>query len=181
MSTLVLTLVLSGCMAVPGDPASPVPSAGASVERPVHGGSDVAGNALPPMLPLPSRPPRPGLIPPIRPLVTLPANPPRVEVRPTTGNGPVTARVAGTASWYCGHGSPCTHGYSGGLYAAAGPALRVGHWRGRYVDVVANGRLVRVQLIDWCACPRRTLDLYSSAFERLAPLSRGLVRVEVSW
>jgi rare lipoprotein A (peptidoglycan hydrolase) len=68
-----------------------------------------------------------------------------------------------------------------GLYAAAGPRLRVGNWRDRYVRVVANGQAVVVRLIDWCACPQRLLDLYSSAFQRLAPLDRGLLQVTVSW
>jgi rare lipoprotein A (peptidoglycan hydrolase) len=36
--------------------------------------------------------------------------------------------------------------------------------------------------VDWCACGGgRVIDLYSSAFEKLAPLSRGVVAVEVSW
>ena len=89
--------------------------------------------------------------------------------------------VRGTASWYCGHGSACPRGYPGGLYAAAGPALRVGDWRGRYVVVAAMGQRVRVRLVDWCACPSRALDLFADAFSRLAPLSRGLVKVKVSW
>ena len=60
--------------------------------------------------------------------------------------------VTGTASWYCGAGSRCTRGYPGGLYAAAGPALRVGDWRGRRVTVCSGGRCVNVKLIDFCAC-----------------------------
>ena len=68
------------------------------------------------------------------------------------------------------------------MYAAAGPALRVGDWRGRTVTVTAGGRSVRVTLIDWCACPDgRLIDLYAGAFSRLAPLSRGVVRVTAAW
>ena len=90
--------------------------------------------------------------------------------------------VRGTASWYCGGGSACTRGYPPGtLAAAAGPALRVGDWRGRIVTVRANGRAVKVALVDWCACPRRVIDLYRAAFARLADPSRGLVRVSVTW
>src|SRR6185436_13987978 len=64
--------------------------------------------------------------------------------------------VTGTASWYCGGGSACTRGYpEGTLAAAAGPALRVGDWRGRIVKVCGNGRCVKVILADFCACPRR--------------------------
>ena len=88
--------------------------------------------------------------------------------------------VRGTATWYCG--SRCTRGHPGGLYAAAGSELRVGDWRGRRVRVTAGGRSVVVTLIDTCACRgERVIDLYGDAFRRLAPLSRGVVRVTVSW
>ena len=90
--------------------------------------------------------------------------------------------VSGTASWYCGGGSACTRGYPPGtLAAAAGPALRVGDWRGRIVKVCSGGRCVKVSLVDWCACPRRVIDLYRSAFSRLANPSRGLLRVSITW
>ncbi len=89
--------------------------------------------------------------------------------------------ASGTASWYCGHGSACPRARSGGLSAAAGPLLRQGDWRGRRVVVRSGGRSVRVTLVDWCACPGRVIDLFADAFSRLAPLSRGLVSVRVSW
>ena len=91
--------------------------------------------------------------------------------------------VRGTASWYCKAGvSSCASGYPGGLYAAAGPALRVGSWRGRTVTVCGSGNCVNVKLIDWCACGSgRVIDLYSDAFSRLAPTSAGTVSVQVSW
>jgi rare lipoprotein A (peptidoglycan hydrolase) len=41
---------------------------------------------------------------------------------------------------------------------------------------------VVVTLIDFCQCPGgRLLDLYSDAFERLGPLSRGVLKVTVTW
>jgi rare lipoprotein A (peptidoglycan hydrolase) len=91
--------------------------------------------------------------------------------------------VRGVASWYCGGGSACTRGYPPGtLAAAAGPALRVGDWRGRIVKVCAGKRCVRVSLVDWCACGRgRVIDLYRSAFAQLAHPSRGVLHVEVTW
>ena len=66
---------------------------------------------------------------------------------------------------YCKAGvSACASGYPGGLYAAAGPALRVGDWRGRTVTVCGSGNCVNVKLIDWCACGSgRVIDLYSDA------------------
>lgn len=95
-----------------------------------------------------------------------------------------SSRVSGSASWYCMPGtSACHYQYSGGMYAAAGPALRVGNWRGRTVRVCGSGSCVSVKLIDWCACPSngRVIDLYSDAFRRLAPLSSGTVRVTITW
>jgi rare lipoprotein A (peptidoglycan hydrolase) len=91
--------------------------------------------------------------------------------------------ATGSATWYCKTGvSACHHDYPGGLYAAAGPELRVGNWRGRHVRVCGNGHCVNVTLIDWCACGgNHIIDLYSDAFTRLAPLSAGAVHVKVSW
>jgi rare lipoprotein A (peptidoglycan hydrolase) len=91
--------------------------------------------------------------------------------------------ATGSATWYCKTGvSACHHSYPGGLYAAAGPELRVGNWRGRHVQVCGNGHCVNVTLIDWCACGgNHIIDLYSDAFTRLAPLSAGAVHVKVSW
>jgi len=91
--------------------------------------------------------------------------------------------VRGTASWYCQAGvSVCHSDYPGGMYAAAGPALRVGNWRGRTVTVCGSGSCVNVKLIDWCACGSgRVIDLYSDAFRQLAPLSSGTVSVRVTW
>ena len=69
--------------------------------------------------------------------------------------------------------------------AAAGPALRAmlgKGWRGQIVTVCATGgNCLSVRLTDWCACPNgRVIDLGADSFRRLAPLSRGLVRVTVS-
>lgn len=105
-------------------------------------------------------------------------------VAPSAAPG-ATRSVTGLASWYCRVGvSACTRGYpASGLYAAAGPALRVGNWRGRWVTVTANGRSVRARLSDWCACPGgRVIDLYASIVNALGlSLSRGIYTVRVSW
>ena len=93
-----------------------------------------------------------------------------------------THSVNGRAAWYCQNGSGCPAGYSGGLYAAAGPALRVGDWRGRTVSVCGAGNCVNVTLVDWCACGgSRVIDLFSDAYRRVAPLSSGTVAVRVTW
>lgn len=115
--------------------------------------------------------------------------PPEAVPSPASGDSQdlrAAAKLSGTATWYCLAGrSPCTRGYPGGLYAAAGPALRaaLGDWRGRNVTITASdGNRVSVTLIDWCACPGgRVIDLYGEAFLRLAPLSRGVLRVTVTW
>lgn len=100
---------------------------------------------------------------------------PRTIVQPSSG-------VSGNATWYCLQGvSVCHRDYSGGLYAAAGPQLRVGNWRGRHVQVWYSGRSVSVALVDWCACPNRLIDLYSDAFRQLAPLSAGQIKVKITW
>jgi rare lipoprotein A (peptidoglycan hydrolase) len=46
------------------------------------------------------------------------------------------------------------------------------------VRVTAGGRSVVVRLTDWMARDR-LVDLSDDAFRRLAPLSVGLVRVEI--
>jgi hypothetical protein len=114
-------------------------------------------------------------------IVTIPKAKPRPASFQVAADGSV--RATGPASWYCKTGvSICHHAYSGGMYAAAGPKLRVGNWRGRVVRVCGSGSCVTVKLIDWCACGGgRVIDLYSDAFRRLAPLSQGTVKVTVSW
>ena len=93
--------------------------------------------------------------------------------------------VAGIATWFCVPGvSACTAGYpASGMYAAAGPGLRIGHWQGRSVLVCGNGHCITVRLIDWCQCGNgaHLIDLYGAAFRRLAPTSAGIVHVTVRW
>lgn len=157
---------------VPTWPATPVPLLGSGGRRP----DAPRRGTVQPSAALPRYP-----IPPVRPIVILPPNPVRVVHVGAVGVGGGHA-VSGVGSWYCGHGSACTHGYGPDcLCAAAGPSLRVGDWRGRRVTVRSGGGSVQVTLVDWCACPRRALDLYRTAFDRLADPSRGLVRVTVSW
>lgn len=76
--------------------------------------------------------------------------------------------MSGVPTWYCLAGvSRCTRGFPDGLYAAAGPSLRVGNWRGRVVRVCAT-RCLSVTLIDFCACRApHFLDLYHTAWVRL--------------
>lgn len=108
----------------------------------------------------------------------------RRAVAPVHPQRAIGRRVVGAVSWYCKPGrSACTRGYSAaGAYAAAGPRIRqlLGPaWRGRRVVVTSGGRSVVVTLVDWCACGGRLLDLYAGAFDDLAPLGSGLIRVAV--
>lgn len=92
---------------------------------------------------------------------------PIVVLAPTSG-------AHGPASWY-------DDPRKAGLYAAAGPALRVGDWRGRTVTVCAS-TCFAVVLSDFCGCPGgRVIDLSSTAFRRLASLGRGVIQVTVTW
>lgn len=89
--------------------------------------------------------------------------------------------VSGVPTYYCWAGSSrCTRGYPDGpeidFYAAAGPPLRVGDWRGRVVEVCANNTCIHVKLIDWCACASpHFLDLYHDAFVALGKPSWATV------
>jgi len=150
---LALLWATSAIAAIPGrhdEPLAfvPVLVAGPSVDR--VSGPDRVSNRDRPSIRGPVRTVR-DVVPPRRPTVRLPANPPRVVriVSDVSGAGSDDAHVSGVASWYCGNGSACTRGYPDGLYAAAGPALRVGDWRGRTVTVTAGSSSVRVRLIDW--------------------------------
>ena len=98
-------------------------------------------------------------------------------VRATQTSAPFGVRT-GTGSWYC-----CTRGHSASEYvAAAGPRLRIGNWRGRYVWVSSGTRRIRVRLVDACSCSwLRIIDLHPGPFRALAPLSVGVVRVRVTW
>jgi hypothetical protein len=88
-----------------------------------------------------------------------------------------TSRLAGTATWFATGPD--------GMFAAAGPRLRAAlglHWRGQVVTVCADV-CIRVTLDDWCACQpdTRLIDLSDQAFRLLAPLSRGVISVTLSW
>jgi len=103
---------------------------------------------------------------------------PKAAVRPALRGH----AVRGAPTYYCRAGiSRCTRGYPDGpgkdFYAAAGPSLRIGDWRGRTVTVTANGRSIEVTLIDWCACRSpHFLDLYWDAFEALGRPRTAIVR-----
>jgi len=112
-----------------------------------------------------------------------------VTVRRATAAAVVLLLVSGQGTAVAGHrtidGVATWYDDGPGLYAAAGPSLRHGDWRGSRVRVCAGDRCVDATLRDWCACGSRrgvptVLDLSPAAFRRLAPLSRGVVHVRVS-
>jgi hypothetical protein len=84
----------------------------------------------------------------------------------------------GTATWYCGSGSPCTSGYGPGDLIAAIDRKDSPYRKGDRVRVTHDGRSVTVRIVDVCGCPgRRVIDLSAAAFARLAPLGRGVIPV----
>lgn len=120
-------------------------------------------------------------------VVTVTPKPSTPKIR-NAGSG-----IRGTATWYCKAGrSICMakHPDRPGvldMYAAAGPALRVGKWRNRLVTVCKTGTNACVQVIlaDWCACmggrTGRVIDLYWDAFHALDPRATGGIKVTVHW
>lgn len=79
----------------------------------------------------------------------------------------VALTATGEATWYDYHEGQ----------AAAGPALRVGDWRGSLVRVCASECIV-VRLTDYMAADR-LIDLADDDFAKLAPLSQGVQEVLV--
>jgi hypothetical protein len=82
--------------------------------------------------------------------------------------------VSGDATYYAYHPGQ----------AAAGRALRLAlgpNWRGKSVNVTANGHTIRVRLTDAMGRTPRLIDLDPHDFAALAPLSQGVLRVVVSW
>ena len=110
--------------------------------------------------------------------VPLPSGPERSQatagsapevVSPPPARTPSTSSTTGVASWF--DDGP-------GLYAAV-PSWHFGDRR-YHVRVTAGDRSVIVTVRDFCGCPGgRVIDRSPEAFARLAPLSRGLVRVTV--
>lgn len=105
---------------------------------------------------------------------------PAATAKPRTASPP-RQPLAGLATWYRGTAGE----------AAAGPALRAAlgpGWRGRRVVVrlAPGGPGVTVRVSDFCACRDRNglptlIDLDVRDFQRLAPPSRGVIRVEAVW
>lgn len=94
-------------------------------------------------------------------------------------------RFTGTATWYCGNGSPCTQGYGPDDLVAAIDRKDTTFRKGDVVVVryhCGDGclRAVKVRIVDTCACAdRRVIDLTTGAFRRLAPLGMGVLPVTV--
>lgn len=95
------------------------------------------------------------------------------------------APVSGSGTWYCRPGvSRCTRGYPGGMFAAVRRDLL--YLRGTRVAAcvpnssTAPARCVIVKVIDCnCGPAAGPIDLYSDAFQMLAPLSRGRIKVTI--
>jgi hypothetical protein len=117
--------------------------------------------------------------PPARPVIRQVPHPSRAP-----RSVPTSHSIAGTASWYCSAAQPvCMHGYPpGSMVAAACSRLRSAMgpgWRGRTVTVTANGRLIKVKLVDWCGSTDKVIDLYREPMRRLG--GSGVLSVTVRW
>lgn len=88
-----------------------------------------------------------------------------------------------SATYYCLAGqSRCHYRYPDGpgddLYAAISPDYA--EWRGDQVLVCYRDACVTVTIID-CNCQAvQAIDLYADAFRKLAPLSAGRIRVNIT-
>ena len=94
--------------------------------------------------------------------------------------GGISALISGQATWYCGSGSRCTRGYGPSDLVAAIDRKDTPFDKGDRVTVRHGRRSVTVRIVDVCACRgRRVIDLTTGAFRRLAPLSAGVIDVEL--
>lgn len=154
---------------------SPTPVAPSRTAAAIPTGSGVADRDRRPSGTLALDVPSPTLAPSAEPIRTSPAS-----------GGP-SRQLRGTATWYCSPGrSTCSSGFRAERHVAAA-SLRLRRaigpgWRGTTVVVSTGSRSVSVVLVDTCGCPDgRLVDLYASAFDDLARLSRGVLKVSVSW
>ena len=97
---------------------------------------------------------------------------------------PGTVALGGKATHYCLPGqrgtSYCTRGYGPEDMVAAIDRKDTPWRKGDQVLVTHGSRSVVVTIVDVCACKgARLIDLTSGAFRRLAPLSRGVIAVEL--
>lgn len=93
---------------------------------------------------------------------------------------PMASPVTGTATWYCGNGSPCTRGYDPGDMVAAIDRKDSAFRKGDVVLVTHGDRSVVVRIVDTCLCRgNRIIDLSAEAFSRLAPLGLGVIPVSI--
>ena len=99
----------------------------------------------------------------------------------------ITASIllGGKATHYCLPGqrgtSYCTRGYGPEDMVAAIDRKDTPWRKGDRVLVTHGRRSVVVTIVDTCGCPgSRLIDLTSGAFRQLAPLSRGVIAVELT-
>lgn len=168
---LVMLLLLVACSNTTGYEIRPIKSIDQTEFKPIILSANVLPSAGPPITPEPTIKPKPK---------------PRATVAPKKTTRQVirySATLVGKASWYCSNSQPiCHHAYPpGSMVAAACGKLRrvMGTWRGRVVTVRANGRSVRVKLVDWCGSTTKTIDLYYAPMRKLG--GTGVLTVKISW
>ena len=87
-----------------------------------------------------------------------------------------TSLIAGNASW-CAPTPKYCHGWGGHSLVGAMPGYTHPVWA--KVCRQDSSVCITVHVISFCACGNHVIDLSPYAFKRLAPLSRGIVAVEV--
>jgi hypothetical protein len=105
--------------------------------------------------------------------------------RPTTTPAPAARHsISGTAS-YCAPTPTRCQGWGGTARLGAVPTFHFGDRRylARACERLADAgtRCVTVLVVSYCACRDKVIDLSPDAFRQLAPLSRGIVPVRVTW
>jgi hypothetical protein len=89
----------------------------------------------------------------------------------------LAATVGGTATWCAPTPNHC-QSWTPGKFLGAMESFRYGD-RPYNVTVRHGGKAVVVTVVSHCACGNTLIDLSTSAFERLAPLSEGRIDVTV--
>lgn len=103
---------------------------------------------------------------------------------PTSGSDealgvlPVTSTIQTGTATYCAPTPRYCHGWGGTARLGAVKSFRWGD-RPYYVRVRSGGHSVVVKVVSYCACGVTLIDLSPYAFQRLAPLWKGRIRVTV--
>ncbi len=111
------------------------------------------------------------------------AHQPGLMDRSAVFDGPSRAPRSGFAT-YCAPTPRYCQGWGNGALLGAVRSFRFGD-KPYWLRVTSGERSVVVRVVSFCACGRRhgvptVVDLSPAAFQRLAPLNAGIVRVQIT-